>query len=94
MNGRATNLNTAKPATARIKKIQRTSLPFQVTDLILKEKKGRLQTISTENRMTIPKQSKGFSTGWPRTPICQNANGSDAMKMAIGGVGRPIKEIV
>lgn len=56
MKGRATNLNSIKSPTAKIKKTQRNSLPFQATDFILKEKNGRLHTISTENRMTIPKQ--------------------------------------
>ena len=55
MKGSATNLKMAKPAIAMIKKIQRTSLPFHAIDFILKEKKGKLQTIMTEKRMTMPR---------------------------------------
>lgn len=45
MKGNATNLKTAKPATAMSKNIHLTSLPFHRADFILNEKKRHGLTI-------------------------------------------------
>ena len=56
--GRATKRKTATAATATIRKIQRTLLPFHFADFILNEKKRRRLTIMNENTKVMPRQAQ------------------------------------
>ena len=56
INGSAVNLNATNPATATIRKIHLTSLPFHLADFILNEKKRILLTIRKEKKRVMPRQ--------------------------------------
>lgn len=58
MNGSATSLNAANPATAMMRKIHLISLPFHEADFILNEKNLRLQTIMKLKTNVMPRQAQ------------------------------------
>ena len=82
-----------------VKKIYRISFPLHLKCLNLRANKGSSTTIKTDRKTEDPIRKNGFrSTSEPNSNFQKAVfskasdiiNGSDAMKMVIAGVGKPI----